>query len=351
MLSSIDEYRKHPEDQTWDLPPWGHPLSKGILPLCMSFEDMLFPIGTAFTIGRGIGFVVTAMHNIREAWKREPRLAHLLQARDLPRSVDMREVGFSVFHHRVNASGEISFTILPLQTVDGAPPTDVAFAFPVFHQGLETLVHPLGFDLPTVATRVVSIGYADFRFPDNGISLVDVRAGTFDWLNDYSHRFTVVEGQVHRIFTQRFSSAFVEGPCFTFDASIPHGLSGGPVITSDGIVIGVNAAGADSFFPRPMSIASLLYPLLLTTLRFGVSLGPIKLNGSRDLFSLIHEGAVASDGSELHVAFSQDPSSGSSMVNPRAPKAMSEFVHDDFASFQEGREATKQTSPTHRIIP
>src|SRR5260370_39375879 len=107
----IEKYRDDPSRRQWDLPPWGHPFSQGILPLFMTCEDHLFPVGTAFTIGRGVTFVMSAAHNIREAWKYEERLSHLLHARDMPKSVNLKHAGISVLHHRQNENGGISFTI------------------------------------------------------------------------------------------------------------------------------------------------------------------------------------------------------------------------------------------------
>lgn len=350
LMSSIHEYRPSLADRQWNLPAWGHPLAQGVLPLFLSAQDRLIPIGTAFTFGGSIGFLTTAMHNFREGWRLEPRLEYLFRASELPCFVDQEEVGFSVLHHTM-VGNRMTFTILPLETVDAAPPTDVAIGYPVFSEGLVRVVYRLGFDLPAAFTRVLSLGYTAFKFPDGGIPLADVRAGTFDWQHAYSHRFIAVEGSVQRVFTQRFSVGFVEGPCFTFDANIPHGLSGGPVLSENGVVLGVNAAGADSFFSKPMSIASLLYPLLLMDLRFGASIGPMRLNATRSLFHLIGQGAVPTDGSEAHVAFAPGQASGRIGAHPRAPQLASSFVHDDFGSFQARRPATRFEVPSTPLKP
>ena len=76
----IEKYRNDLSSRQWELPPWGHPISQGVFPLFITFEERLFPVATAFTIGRGVTFVVSAAHNIGEAWKYEGRLSHRLTA-------------------------------------------------------------------------------------------------------------------------------------------------------------------------------------------------------------------------------------------------------------------------------
>jgi hypothetical protein len=349
VLIEIEKYRSDSSSRRWELPAWEHPFGQGILPLFISFEDHLFPVGTAFTIGRGVTFLVSAAHNIREAWRYEGRLSHLLTAREIPESVALKQAGFSVLHHQPNGKGGITFLIWPMETVEGAPPTDVVIGYPQFQTEAATLVNRLSFDLPLIGEKVWSVGYCEFNFPKNGIPLAAVRAGSFDWEHEYGHKLVVVEGFVERIFTQRFASGFVEGACFTFDAEIAHAQSGGPVLSSEGIVRGINSAGASQFFDRPVSIASLLYPLLFMNLRFGAQLGIMRLNASRPLFDLITQGTIPTDGSEERAIIGQDAASGRFYVNPRVEKSMSEYVHDDFAGFQSGRTATAEMRPGYRL--
>jgi hypothetical protein len=347
----IEKYRNDPGLRRWELPAWGHPFGQGILPLLISFEDCLFPIGTAFTIGQGVTFLVSAAHNIREAWRYEERLSHLLTAREIPESVALKHAGFSVLHHRPNGNGGASFLIWPMETVEGAPPTDIVIGYPQFQTEAATLVNRLSFDLPPIGEKVWSVGYCKFKFPKGGIPLAAVRAGSFDWEHEYSHKLIVVEGYVERIFTQRFADGYVEGPCFTFDAEIAHAQSGGPVLSPEGIVRGINSAGASSFFGRPASIASLLYPLLFMNIRFGAQIGPVRINATHPLFNLITHGTIPTDGSEERAVIGHDVASNRFYVNPRIERSLSAFVHDDFAGFQGGKPATAETRQTYRLRP
>lgn len=342
----VEKYRTDKSLRRWELPPWGHTLSQGVLPLFITHDGHLFPIGTAFTIGRGVCFAVSAAHNIREAWKHEERLNHLLFTDKLPASADLKEAGISLLYQRPTSTG-ISFGIWPLETVEGAPPSDLVIGYPQFQSDFPTLVNRMSFDIPEIGRTVWSIGYTDMT--PAKIPVADLISGKFDLMRDYSHKLTVIEGQVERIFTQKFASGFVEGACFAFDGEIAHGQSGGPVMTTDGVVIGVNSASATGFFDRPMSIASLLYPMLFHQLRFGVTTGPIRMNASRPMIDLIFEGRIPTDGSEERVAVCQDDVTGVFSVSPKSPIATAEFVHDDFSSFQQGRTATPQSKIVYRL--
>ena len=207
----------------------------------------------------------------------------------------------------------------------------------------------MSFDLPSIGEKVWSLGCAEFKFPSDGISVAEIRNGSFDWHHDYAHKLIVVEGIVERIFTQRFMPGFLEGACFTFDAEIAHAQSGGPVLSCDGLVRGINSAGATLYFDRPVSIASLLYPFLFIELRFGVSMGPVRMNAVRQLVDLIGQGMIPTDGSEERIGIGKKHMDGSFAVFPRADTAMRSYIHDDFSAYQEGRTATPEVGPVFRL--
>jgi hypothetical protein len=342
----IESFRKDGESR-WLLPPWSHPLSQGVLPLFIIFNEKAYPIGTAFTVGRGVTFAVTAAHNIREAWKREPRLTKLLVADTLPASISLKEAGISLLYQQPGASSaEIRFAFWPFETIEGMPPSDLVIGFPQFQTQFSTLVNKISFDLPRIGQTVWSIGYA--KMTPQEILIDDIRTGRFNLLQDYTHQFTVVEGKVDRLFTQRFAAGYVEGPCFTFDAEIDHGQSGGPVMTPAGVIIGINSAAATMFLDRPTSIGCPLYPMFARNLRFGAQIGPVRMNATRPLFDLIATREIVTDGSEESVALRPD-GAGSFAVCPRVPIADAQFIHDDFAGYRAGLKATAQTEPVFRL--
>jgi len=106
-------------------------------------------------------------------------------------------------------------------------------------------------------------------------------------------------------------------------------------------VCGVNSAGADGFFNAPMSLGSLLYPMLTRPLRFGAELGPLTLNATRLMLDLIAHGTLKTDGSEQHIALTIDDVTGDLIAHPRCRIDDKSFIHDDFAGFQSGQTSTK----------
>lgn len=333
MLIPIEKYRKSPSESLWDLPVWGHPLAQGVLPLFFGVAGKLIPIGTAFTLGSTVAFVVTALHNLVEVFDHELRLQHLVRASTLPEAIDVREVEMYVLHQRVSDGdpSELRMTLWPLESFTGAPPSDVAMGFPQFDTTFPTLTMPLSFDVPAPGTRVWAAGYSEFRVPTGGIDLAAVRAGTFDWQQSYSHRFAIAEGHVDRIFTSRFSSAFVNSPCFTFNANVLHGQSGGPVFDTSGLIRGVISAGAEGFFDRPATIASFLQPLLFKSIRSGVKLGPVRINSARPIIDWIMQGVIKTDGSETRIPIGEQD--GKYSAGLQVPNEFQGFVHTDLQGY------------------
>ncbi|MGE0769783.1 MAG: hypothetical protein AB7L90_25370 [Hyphomicrobiaceae bacterium] len=322
--------------------------SGGIFGGKVTIDDHLFPIGTAFTVGKTVRFLLTAEHTIAEAIKHEPVLDRLRTEGRLPAQADIKRAQLCVLYQRKGADDSIEFMIWPIEHVNGAPPTDVVFAYPKFVEGFPTLATPLSFGLPSHGARVFSVGYVVEKVPADGISLAEVKAGRFDWRQDYSHRLCVVEGVVERIFTQRFARGFVDGPCFLFDQEIDHGLSGGPVFTMDGFVCGVNTAGAALYFDAGKSLASLLYPLLPIHLKASAQVGGLHLQFERPLLEYIASGSIRTDGSEQHLGIHHEQD-GSFIVSPRCTPELLPYCHDDFSGFQSNTPASTTDSPHHVV--
>jgi hypothetical protein len=337
---NLRDHQTDPGQRTWDLPPWGHLLSKCVLPLFIQAEGRYHPIGTAFWVGPKVQFIVTAMHTILEAFRFEPRLERLLTADELPLSATLNCTSLSVLHQDDVTDTKAQFSLVPVRTINGAPPGDVAFGHPEFINGRTVLSLPLSFDPPRIGETVWSVGYTDIR-PRDGIPMEAVTDGSFDWAREYHHRFVVTEGQVGRIFTQSFAGGSNRGPCFSFDNEIPHGTSGGPVISERGVIVGINSRDASIMFNRPSSLSSMLYPLLLTDVDFGATLGignfVANMKARRPLIDLVMNRVISSDRSEEHVAIHRSNDGEGFAVGPRIPAEDQAFVHEDFRAFQDRR--------------
>lgn len=338
-----------PDQREWDLPAWGHDASLMVMPLFMTVEDRLIPIGSAFALGGGIGLVMSALHNIMHAIAQEPRFDQRRIAGTLSGSITLDTIGLSVLHQVPHGPTEHALSLLPLTTIEGAPPTDLVIGSVRMPERTPTLSLPLSFAIPARGDTVWSLGYHDFRYPAAGIPVEAAASGRFDWQRDYGHRFTVVEARIEAAFTGRFSSAFLDAPCFAFDESIAHGMSGGPVISEAGYLIGLNSAGAEGYFNRPMSIGSMLYPMLLHQIRFSGTMGPLTINGSRPLLALLQQGTLSSDGSEQLIGFSELDHAERPAIHAVAPLAH-DAIFDDFAGYQAGRRATSYDGPIHHLV-
>jgi len=347
---NLSDFRSAGET-AWSLPSWGHLISKCVMPLLISAEDRLFPVGTAFVLSKGVVLFATAEHNIREALKRCWRNNRLAFEHTITGNHDLSEgVGVWVLYHHLQPSGTVDVLLWPLETLCGPQPSDLVVCSPKAAPNLGTVSYDVSFDIPEPGTLVQCVGYSDFVFPEEGIPLGAVRNGTFDWKNNYDHTLWVIEGAVAYLFTQRFAAGYVQGPCFSISAEIPHGLSGGPAFsTANGSICGVNSAGATAFFGSSTSLVSPLFPTLFTEVKFGFDFAPnFRMNAVQSVAHFVARSSIKSRGTESSVNFSTEPD-GTLRIGIRTRAALSGWVFDDFQAFQEGRPATLADGPVFHL--
>lgn len=282
---NLREYQR-PGEKSWDLPPWNHPVSQGVYLLSVIKDEHVFPIGTAFLISR-IGIVATAYHNITDAM-RFHRNGERLRIGGLRNNYHVNDMQLCVLHHVLLADGASEFSLIPIKGVHGGPPSDVIYGVLAHDPHVLRRPFTLSPGVPRINSTVLSVGYCEMQYPDDGIPLESIRSGTFDWISDYSHRLCVREGRVEAVFTNSFAPSYVGGPCFLIDCEIEQGLSGGPVFNESTYACGINSAGMTTIMGRPTSLVSMIYPTL-----------PVEISlqeGLRSLESLIRTGKVISDG-------------------------------------------------------
>jgi hypothetical protein len=348
---NFDEFRNSDSASSWQLPPWSHPISSFALPLFMSIDDLLTPIGTAFIISKRLILALTAEHNVREILKKHPKTNKLALQDEISGSHSLPDNYILwLLHQHSDAKGDLTLTLWPLEHAGGPQPSDIIFVTPKAAAALPTLTPKISFEIPQPGTLVRCLGYTNFSFPDGGISLDSVRNGLFDWGSQYSHELWVVQGKVQQFFNRKFSSGYLHSPCFSIDAELLHGQSGGPAFNENGEVCGVNSASATNFYDFDSSLISPLYTAILTEVKFTFQLPGVTFNFGKTILGLIAQNCIDSGGSERMIHFSADPKSDKPVIGPLIKKTSTPaWIFDDFASYQQGRPAETVTDPVMKI--
>lgn len=342
LTINIEETRRNGES-IWDLPSWGHPISAGVMPFLICSENRLFPIGTAFTIARGINLAATAHHVMDETLNYHKHGDRLRRKERFPQNYHLDDVSIYLLHHVIGQSGDqIEVTLWPVEHYTGAMPTDVGLCSLKFAPGIPMLIPPLSFGVPAQGERVRCVGYTEFKYPEGGIPLEDVRSGSFDWSRDYGHRLVVVEGFVKQAFSKEFVPSYLRGPSFAISNEIFPAQSGGPAFDSKGYVCGINSASATSFFNEPASLISLLFPLLGTDVTVIAEQGALKLKVTQPFLEIVGS-STTTDGTEALIHFSEEE--GELKVGPMVASENVATTHETFSHFQDGVESGREEGP------
>ena len=345
-VSTDIEATRQPGETAWEIPTWGHPLALGVYPVFVTKARRLIPAATASCISN-LGVSITALGGVIDAARRHGHDEFLRQMECRPSSNAKTAIGMAIFHHHAPPGGKLSGDLWNVESIEGAPPTDVGYLFPQFLGGSPYLPLPISFGVPLIGSRVICVGFSDPEISDGALSLDDIQSGRTKLLDVYEHKLLAVEGHVNRIFTKSFADGSVGGPCFTIDAEIKRDMAGGPVFSENGYICGVISAPATDYFGGPTSIVSLLYPTLMMSIRFGGQLGTVRISSKRPLVELIAQGAIITDGSEKLVAMREE--GGEFFLYPPIQGEDVEGIYDDLPSFREGRHSARKSIDAFRF--
>ncbi len=324
-----------PGEVEWDLPSWNHPLAQGIMPLCAIVNQHLIPIGTAVIISK-LGVIATAAHVISEALRNDPTVHKEVLKGNCEKEHQVKHVQLAVLHHRMISSETTQFNIWPLENVQIAHPTDLAFGFLKVQQSFQYMSFTLSPAAPRIGETVFSLGYCDNQFPEDGIPLQEIKNSTFNWNENFSHLFHVSEGKVKALFVRRFAQGYADGPCFLMDSNVRHGQSGGPVFNSYGNICGINLGGASVITNEQNSLASLIYPALTIKLSFTLQLAKqFTFNAQSPLISLVSSGGIKTDGSERLTNISGEDDKF--RISPLIHRDDKINTFDDFHGYQDSK--------------
>lgn len=304
------------------------------MPLCAVVNKRLIPLGTAFLISK-LGIVATAAHVIQEAMRYDESVHTAYLKGTKKKGLNLNGVQLSVIHHMPVGNGRTIFHIWPLENIQIATPTDVAYGFLKVQQSFPYAKMRISPAAPRIGDTVFCIGYCESNYPKGGVPIDKIKDGTFDWIKSYSHRFSVAEAKVKALFIHRFSRGYADGPCFLVDSELKHGQSGGPVFNSAGNICGINLGGASTLTNKPSGLASLIYPTLAIKIKLSIRVAKtLKFDALQPLINLCKNNSVLTDGSERlgEIVLHGDEF----QTNPLIHKDDASNTFNDFHGYQTG---------------
>lgn len=240
--------------------PYDHtPVQEAIVPVVGWNGDELVCLGTAFAIDES-GVFVTARHVVQD-WVTE------FQARTHQGSAGLYvlyESDRPVGHAAQGASATLGGP-LAVGSVSWHPDADVA----VFHAqtpyvGGERVPFPtleLTVAMPRRGDQCFAVGYARMHIegavrPRLGgdASLISV---------DYDRQLAATRGSVEQVHPDRRDNFRLTWPCFLTDARYDKGMSGSPVLSDDGRVIGVVCSSTPEVPDQPFTSYATLTAAIL----------------------------------------------------------------------------------------
>jgi S1-C subfamily serine protease len=144
-------------------------------------------------------------------------------------------------------------------------------------------------DCPRAGDRCAALGYSEFELSaDGGLGWAETKP-------ELEFNFRSCRGLVEQVFPRRRDASMITFPCFQFDTIDRPGMSGGPVVNSDGNVIGIVSSGYDTGPSYAVLIAMLAELKVETSLEVGVEVTSIAdliakekiLNKAKLSFSII----------------------------------------------------------------
>lgn len=217
-----------------------HPMQMSVMPLVAQLGEELRLLGTCFAISNH-GLVLTASHVLDEGKKllaedRNWTLGALYIAEPGPSDDVPDLLGGLIFANRIHTSDEFDIGLmhldLPVRVETGSP--------------LKMPALMMGPALPNVGETCFTLGYHEMKVFDSP---------TNDRKKTIQKSFSASKGEIEDIHFPRRDTENLKYPCFQTSMRHDPGMSGAPVISESGAVIGVVCSAIKG---QPIYYASLI---------------------------------------------------------------------------------------------
>jgi hypothetical protein len=252
-------------------------LGQSIVPIVANVrgENLLRCVGTGFFISCN-GLLLTAAHVITDPIERQ--YGKVTETSDLtwftrqlnfgvmvPTNPVFEQAGYRFFELEWSMFlAEKRESPLPIRGVDLKLTSDIAICKVASRQ--DGRPHePLTIVQPSVRGTSLAVGFPIIALGYAGMTDVELTVkDDKEIVGDYNFRLHASSGNILEQFADNFLSKRVPtpGPCFAFEARIPAGMSGGPILDREGIYVhGIVSKGwEDASGPTKFSFGSMLRP-------------------------------------------------------------------------------------------
>lgn len=256
------------------IPTFPHPTQKSVMPVVAVKDDQIRPLGTCFAISNH-GLVLTARHVIDDAIEIEARsdgwwVGVIYVSEPTPEDDIPDLLGGIILANRIHTSDDFDIGLmhlnLPMRTDTGA--------------FLPMPALKLSPAIPREDEICFTLGYHNTQIES---------ASDNPYHKTIERAYSASKGIIEEIHFPKRDNAYLKFPCFRTSLRHERGMSGAPVLSKDGGVIGIVCSAIEG---EDIYYASLIGPALF------LQIDAINAGGNSDkvfLYDFITGGAVVVD--------------------------------------------------------